>query len=145
VSASPSPRPAIWHWSRRNLSAVAALSLGLLVLVCWRWYRNGAIVNDDLTVSSVPLPPAAERINPNTATWASLARLPGIGPGHAKAIVTYRQSFSATHAGQVAFVSAKDLANVSGMGPKTIEEILPFLEFLPPPGAALTATPATNP
>lgn len=151
ATASPTPaappgptaaRPAWWSWSRRNLAAIAVLGLGLLILAGWRSYRNRAILNEDLTVSSVPMSAAAERINPNTASWASLSRLPGIGPSHAKAIVSYRQAFAASHDGRPAFARAQDLDDVPGIGAKTVEEIAPYLEF-PTPATSAPAAPTT--
>ncbi len=66
---------------------------------------------------------AAEKIDPNTATAASLRRLGGIGPAKAHAIVQYRQQ----HGRQ--FRRPEDLANVPGIGPKTVRRISPYLAF----------------
>lgn len=59
-----------------------------------------------------------ERIDPNTATVASLMRLPGIGRVRAMDIVTQRP-----------FSAAADLDRVRGIGPKTLEKIAPYLTF----------------
>jgi len=68
-------------------------------------------------------------INPNTAPAASLARLPGIGPTRAAAIVDYRQSFSADEGAAGAFKDCADLQKVKGIGPKTAGGIRQFLRF----------------
>ena len=60
---------------------------------------------------------AAERIDPNTATVASLRRLPGIGPVRARAIVDYRADKKAP------FVTLEDLHHVRGIGPGTTQRI----------------------
>jgi competence protein ComEA len=69
---------------------------------------------------------AAERINPNTASIASLVRLPGIGRARAMDIVYYRQ-----HQQQdgPAFGSPQDMENIKGIGPKTAEKLAPWLVF----------------
>lgn len=63
-----------------------------------------------------------EKINPNTATPASLCRLSMIGPVKAEAIVAYRK-------GGRAFKSAGDMVNVAGIGPGTVERIRKHLTF----------------
>lgn len=66
---------------------------------------------------------AAEKIDPNTATVASLRRLGGIGPVRAHAIVQYRLGPGRQ------FLRPEDLANVPGIGPQTVRRISPYLEF----------------
>lgn len=68
------------------------------------------------------------RINPNDAPVSSLVRLPGIGVSRASAIVAYRESLGPER-DRPPFEDAADLQNVKGIGPKTVENIGPFLEF----------------
>ena len=68
-----------------------------------------------------------EKINPNDAPLGSLVRLPGIGIGKAGAIVAYRENFSEGNG--VAFETVDDLKKVSGIGPKTVENISGWLKF----------------
>jgi competence ComEA-like helix-hairpin-helix protein len=68
-------------------------------------------------------------INPNTATVASLARLPGIGWTRAQAIVVYRERVVGATPGAVAFKSPEDLQRIRGIGPKTAQGLAPWLEF----------------
>lgn len=67
---------------------------------------------------------AEEKINPNTADAASLVRLPHIGPARAQAIIEYRDSAGATR-----FTCPADMEKVRGIGPKTVEQIEPWLAF----------------
>ena len=67
-------------------------------------------------------------INPNTATVASLIRLPGIGSVRAEAIIAYRDSFSEKQSGS-AFQNSDDLQKVKGIGPKTAKNINQWLKF----------------
>jgi competence protein ComEA len=69
------------------------------------------------------------RINPNTAPAASLARLPGIGITKANAIVEYRQRFQSEGRSEPAFRDCKDLDNVKGIGPVTVNNLCKELKF----------------
>ncbi len=65
------------------------------------------------------------RINPNIASAESLARLPGIGPKRAGAIVAYRDNCNR----MPAFTESRDLQNVKGIGPKTVKNIEVWMDF----------------
>ncbi len=64
--------------------------------------------------------PALESIELNSATVEELQKLPGIGPALAARIVAYRES----HGG---FAAADEVSSVRGIGPRTLDRILPFL------------------
>lgn len=70
-----------------------------------------------------------ERINPNNAAAASLARLPGIGDTRAKAIVDYRTNFAERDGKGLAFEDSNDLLRVKGIGVKTVQSISEWLKF----------------
>jgi len=69
------------------------------------------------------------RINPNDAPLESLVRLPGLGIGRAGAIVAYRENFNGKDGEGRAFQNCHDLQKVSGIGPKTIQNISEWLKF----------------
>ena len=73
------------------------------------------------------------RINPNDASVASLARLPGIGSTRARAIVDFRTRLQGRPGDAPVFRKAEDLAQVKGIGPATVEGIRPWLRFDPSP------------
>jgi competence ComEA-like helix-hairpin-helix protein len=69
------------------------------------------------------------RINPNNASVASMARLPGIGPVRAEAIIKYRDNFWKKGGENQPFRCPDDLQKVSRIGPKTAQNISGWLKF----------------
>ncbi|NLY88345.1 MAG: ComEA family DNA-binding protein [Firmicutes bacterium] len=61
-------------------------------------------------------------IDPNTASSSELQTIPGIGPVLATRIIEYRETVAP-------FTRPEDLLNVSGIGAKTLEKIVKYLEF----------------
>jgi competence protein ComEA len=70
-----------------------------------------------------------DRINPNVAPAASLVRLHGIGIVKARQIELYRQQVSSFGTDTKAFKNVTDLDKVSGIGPKTVQNMRNFLKF----------------
>jgi competence protein ComEA len=68
------------------------------------------------------------QINPNTAEVESLIRLPDIGFSRAEAIIEYRNSFVQNN-NKPAFEAPGDLQNVTGIGPKTVQNVKELIEF----------------
>lgn len=81
--------------------------------------------DDSLLPSRVRL--AEQRIDPRTASKASLVRLPGIGPTTAEAIIHHRQMHGAS-----AIATEEGLLNVPGIGPLRLKAMRPMLN-LPDP------------
>ena len=65
-------------------------------------------------------PQALFPLNINTAAASQLEALPGIGPVKAQAIVDYRNANGR-------YLSPHDLINVTGIGAKTLEKLLPYV------------------
>jgi competence protein ComEA len=65
--------------------------------------------------------PLAEPIDVNRADAGELQKLPGVGPVMASRIIAERA--------KAPFRSAEDLRRVSGIGPKTLEKLRPFVRF----------------
>ncbi len=82
--------------------------------------------------TSVPAPPRTGRkapevvaaipltVNINKATPSELERLPGIGPKLAARIIAFREQHGRLNA-------PEDLLGVSGIGPKSLEKLRPYL------------------
>jgi len=107
---------------RRTLAAMIALSLvaavGLAIRRAGTTYAGEVIPVDRAGVDA-----ASEKVDPNTATVASLRRLPGIGPVKARAIVAFREGETRPYR------NADDLCRVYGIGPGTVRRIAPFLSI----------------
>jgi len=117
--------------SYRRSNVVLWLFLVVLVgLVLYRYMENRCNIGLGFVINTQNAEKLADKINPNRATWASLARLPGIGQSKAMAIVEYRQEYWRNSGGEnVAFARSEDLCNVKGIGEVTVEGIKEYLVF----------------
>lgn len=118
------------------------LALGLAFLLLAGGYRLGgegqgrpyqvSVTRADQPAAEDPLPTAdssrpdslmeGERINVNTAGYYDLMRLPGIGEKRARAILDWREE----HGG---FSAPEQLLEIRGIGEKTLEGLLPYIEL----------------
>jgi len=103
-------------WTRGCILVAGFALLGLMVILVSMYW----------TYQQPPLEASPQRINPNTASMASLVRLPGIGKARAMDIIHYRQNQKPD---EPVFLSARDLENIRGIGPKTAAALEPWLTF----------------
>jgi DNA uptake protein ComE-like DNA-binding protein len=114
------PRP-------HNVAAVAALCAGAWAGLAWHavgrraWEPTAAPADPDRVAA------ARETIDPNTASLASLRRLPGIGPALGQRIVEFRAGKDRP------FRTPGDLARIERIGPATVERLRQHLAL---PGGA---------
>lgn len=127
----------IRFWSRSDCIALSAL-LAAWGLALTLLSLDSITLGQPVRVDRPRVALVAETIDPNTATAASLRRLPLIGPVKAEAIVRFRRQ--ARHAGtHPAFRCREDLLNVPGIGPAAIERAGKSLAL--PPGPATATQP----
>ena len=106
----------------QSFSFIIAVSFCILFSVFLVW-------SDFLRDSAVCEIKLESRINPNSATVASLLRLPGVGISRAEAIAAYRREFTRLGNEGPAFKNCDDLKKIKGIGPKTVENIKEWLKF----------------
>ena len=111
-------------WTRANLATVMSLLLLGAVRLGLESGRSHVEFTDQPPAQTLRVRGAADRIDPNTASAASMVRLSGIGPARASAIIEYRNSH-----GPGAFKTADDLTRIRGIGPGTIHRIAPDLSL----------------
>ncbi|MFC1783253.1 ComEA family DNA-binding protein, partial [Planctomycetota bacterium] len=94
-----------------------------------RYYSNKSYVGIQEVEDKEKVKEIERKINPNTASWTSMARLPGIGEKLAQAIVDYRKVYWSENVKTQCFNRCEDLENVRGIGPVKREQIRPYLKY----------------
>ena len=119
------------RWTGANLGAVILLCLLAAAALSIRAAASCFELGDRPAVDERRVQAAAERVNPNTASAASLRRLPRVGPEHLRAILDYRAAHDgpAGASGGPAFRDANDLSRVRGIGQATLQTFRDYLEF----------------
>ena len=123
-------------WTEPQRRVLLVLLTVLLLFLGGRYACNTMYVSDPQPDTPPRYHELADRIDPNTADWQTLAALPGIGERRAKDIVEYRERKRA-EAGNpdfVVFDAEGDLLYVRGIGPALVEGMKPYLVF---PSAAV--------
>jgi competence protein ComEA len=116
------PQPVLRRWDQ---AAVAGLVLAALVGMGMYWVTNGGPRDGLIEIDRAEPLTARYLVDINRADWPELAELPRVGETLAQRIVESR-----TEAGP--FVDHDDLLRVPGIGPRTLEQMKPYL--LPMPG-----------
>lgn len=121
--AEPSHNQYDVSWNRRYLAILLVL-LGASGATAAFAVPGRSWFNETVPICPERCLAATEKINPNTASTASLCRLPGVGPARAKAILDYRHAH-----GDRPFRSVADLKLVRGLGAGTIERFARYLDL----------------
>ncbi|NLE39932.1 MAG: helix-hairpin-helix domain-containing protein [Pirellulaceae bacterium] len=113
-------------WLRRaDQTAVALLvAAALLGTVFWWWTHDGPR-GGLVEVEQAERIPVRFTVDVNTADWPELTLLPRIGETLSQRIIDSRET-------EGPFSSIDDLQRVKGIGPRTIEQLRPYIEFPSP-------------
>ena len=116
----------IWDWEARRpwlrLTGKAAMTFGKSVSGTLLENQAGRLPGSKSDLQ--PKPPG-RAIDPNLASPKDLETLPGIGPVLAQRIIDYRRAHGP-------YKKIADLRKVSGIGPKKLEKIKPYLTINEP-------------
>ena len=124
-SSSPDPEP--WGWTRAHRVSLAILLTLALGILTFDYLRHPYRLDDPAVVIDGQPASLEQQLDPNTADWPSLARLPHVGETLARRLVAFRDQNK--DASTPAFQSLDDLDKVGGFGPKTRESLRPYLKF----------------
>lgn len=104
-------------------SLLVLVSSALLMTFCYWWYHGGhrgELIEID---RASPLE-ARFQVDVNRADWPEIIQLPGLGK-------TLAQRILAERAKNGPYQTVDDLVRVDGIGPKTLENIRPYLLPIP--------------
>lgn len=107
--------------------AVAALVLVALASTVGWWLAQGGARGRLIEIDRAANHQAQFRIDVNEADWPEFSQLPGIGETLARRIVESRDADGP-------FVDLDELRRVRGIGPRTLDQIKPYLRPVPAAG-----------
>jgi competence protein ComEA len=116
----PSASDAVWGLKPRDRLLLLALGMVCLALSVWHWGQLSGWGSEPVEVDRLPERVYDYRIDLNQATWVELMQLPRVGETLAQRILEYREEHGP-------FQSVEELDNVKGIGPKTVEQLRPWL------------------
>lgn len=112
---------------RLDQVAVAALVLSALAGVGAYWSAQGGFQGRQIEIDRATPQSVAFEVDLNTAAWPELSVLPNIGETLARRIVESREA-------EGPFTEVDDLQRVRGIGPRTLEQLRPYLRPIAPGG-----------
>ena len=108
-------------WIRRyDQRTIAILLSGGLIVSAIVWWLHGRPNGTLVELDKLPTQTVIFQVDINQADWPELIQLPEIGETLARRIVDFRQQ-------RGPFGSIDELLAVAGIGPKTLEQIHPYL------------------
>jgi competence protein ComEA len=106
-----------------QLFVAAAVSV-MLALMLVHWLRLSGWGLQPVEIERLEPLEQSFRIDVNQATWVEWSQLDGVGPVLARRIVADREERGPFH-------SIDDVQRVKGVGPKTLEQLRPWLTIDP--------------
>ena len=112
---------------RLDQAVVATLVALALMAMGVHWLARGGATGRLIELERAPRDPLVFRVDINEADWPELSTLPGIGEALARRIVDSRSTDGN-------FADVDELTRVRGIGPKTLEQLRPYLRPVPAAG-----------
>ena len=116
-------------WTPPQRRALLLVLTGLALLLAVRLALNPTYVSNPQPEEPPRYRDLADRIDPNTADWQTLAALPSLGEKRAKAITEYRDERLRARPGDTVFKAPRDLMAVRGIGVAMVVTLRPYLVF----------------
>jgi competence protein ComEA len=111
----------------RDQKTLATLLLVLLAALAIAWVAGGGFTPQTIDIDRAEPEAFPFLVDVNSAEWPELSQLPDVGEVLARRIVETRQL-------RGRFLSAEELMEVEGIGPRKLARIAPYLAPLPESG-----------
>lgn len=112
---------------RLDQAAIAALALLAIVSIAVYWIAAGGLSGELIEIDRAAPRVVQFQLDINQADWPELSVLPGVGETLARRIVESREQ-------EGPFADVESLQRVTGIGPKTLEQLRPYLRPVPNSG-----------
>lgn len=109
---------------RTDQAVVGGCTLFAIVALVGYWVSHGMFSGELVEIDRAESNTARFTVDINQAGWPEFAQLPGVGETLARRIVDDRQR-------RGKFLDHADLRRVRGIGPKTLEQLRPYLRAMP--------------
>ena len=116
-------------WTTRQRLALSLLILLILTYLLLRYQFAPTRIDNPQPLESPRASELQDKLDPNTATLSDLSALPNLGPAMARRILDDREQFQKQHPNEPAYKSLNDLQRIKGIGPATLENLRPYLQF----------------
>lgn len=118
-------------WSEPQRRVLLVLLTIFLAVLAGKYACNRRYVSNPQPETPPRYNELADKVDPNTADWQTLAALPGIGERRARDIVEFRERkrAQANDPALVVFDAPGDLLYIRGVGVAIVEGLKPYLLF----------------
>ena len=123
MSDKTTPNPLRPPWlvlGRAEQVVIAGCVCFCLVAMTAYFVHQGGLRGRIIEIDRVDPTTVRFKVDVNSAAWPELVQLPDVGETLARRIVEHRKQNGP-------FTSPNDLQNVEGIGPKTVEQMRPYL------------------